>query len=47
MMNNMKKSRFDKESVIKILKERKAKFDQATEEFENSMTDVTPNSQCQ
>ena len=35
-MTHMKKSGFDKAAVMHIFKERKAKFDQATEEYEKA-----------
>ena len=47
MMINMKKSGFDKDAVIKIFKERKARYDQAVDEYEKAVTESLSTSQCQ
>ena len=47
LMNNMRKSGFDKEGVIKILKERKTKFDAAMEEYERERMKTNFNPECQ
>ena len=47
LMNNMRKSGFDKEGVIQILKERKTKFDAAMEEYERERMKTNFNPECQ
>ena len=41
MMSNMKKSGFDKEAIMQVFKERKAKLNQALEEYEKA-TEAAP-----
>ena len=43
MMSNMQKSGFDRDAVIQIFKERKAKYDHAKDEYERS---YNSESQC-
>ena len=43
MMTHLKKSGFDKAAVMQIFKERKAKFDQATEEYKRAENLVVTN----
>ena len=47
MMSNMRKSGFDKDAMMQVFKERKAKLNQALEEYEKSNGDNTSNSTCQ
>ena len=46
LMNNMRKSGFNKEGVIQILKERKIKFDAAMDEYEKARKETNLNSKC-
>ena len=46
LMNNMRKSGFNKEGVIQILKERKIKFDAAMDKYEKARKETHFNSEC-